>query len=95
VLHVVVTAADSEIVLAPDNLHPYQQPDRLKTVLYDCGLGACVPHVSYIAREQRPRLTPISTVIIRHLTDGAARMLLPDCAGRCSAVAPRWIILDT
>jgi hypothetical protein len=66
------------------------------------------PNVRYVSKfsaptylDERPEsardrsLTPIGSVVIHDLTDRAARMLLPDGAVRCGAVAPRRIIFHT
>jgi hypothetical protein len=58
-LYVVVAAADSKIVLGPDDLSSHHQAAGVKAVLHECGLSAGMPDIGNVAREKRPRLAPV------------------------------------
>src|SRR5690606_13430937 len=67
VLPVVMTAADREAGLAPDDLGTHIEPARLDRVGHLRCEATRVPDVGNVAGEQRVRLAPVHAVVIADL----------------------------
>jgi hypothetical protein len=70
VLPVVVSPADDQAGLVPDDLRAHGESARLEALDDDRSVESAVPDVGHRTREQLPRLAPVSSVIVEHGAGG-------------------------
>jgi len=88
VLPVVITAAQDQPLLGPDDLRPDGEASDFKTFGDRGCMQRAMLDIGDVAGEERPRLAPVGAIIVQHL----ARAL---GLGRACLVAPARIILHT
>ena len=86
-LPVIVTAAEDQPVLGPDDLRPDGEARVRQAVGHGRGMQRAMPDIGDITREQRPCLAPVGPVVVQHLA-GAFGLRGP------GLVAPGGIVFD-
>ena len=87
-LPMVVTTAQREVLLAPDDLRARPQPAAGQTGGDHLTAQRAGPHVSDIARKQRIGFAPIGAIIVEH------RSPRQPASAKLAACPPRRIVFD-
>jgi hypothetical protein len=67
-LPVIVTAAEHEVLLGPNDLRTDDERRRSQARLDDPGVETAMPDIGDVAREQGPGLTPIRAIVVFDLS---------------------------
>ena len=84
-LPVIISPAENEPVLGPDDLRPDGKTGGGQAFGDGRGMQRAMPDIGHIAGKQRPGRAPVGTIVVQHLAG-------PFGLGRARLVAPGWVI---